>query len=243
MSDRTELSHRMSQPIPGSLAALAMAPRHIDFDVWTDALEALAYQLVYVSVKGARQLELDRAANDAVTQALAQIMDHARSLCGTPRPLLIAKDGVRVIEYEKLAEARAKVQVLTAELARASEVPASTTTEERNAWLADFEWLLHELLHQNTRLAKKRGVVAAEVQLAHNLALRSFLAHAQGVPACHLPVVLDSAGRPTIPYELYAASRAEAKRLQAQLDSLRVAQVEQKTAGRADGREPGEHHG
>jgi len=129
----------MTQPIPRSLAALALAPRHIDFDAWTDALEALAYQLVHVSVKGARQLELDRAANDAVTQALAQLMDHARTLGGTPRPVLVAKDGVRIIGYEKLAEARAKVQVLTRELELLRVQLVATSAAAAVQWEPQFD--------------------------------------------------------------------------------------------------------
>lgn len=124
--------HLPATPKPGSLVARALglirqpaaidartalstAPRFIDFDHWIDAHEDLSYHLVHIAVKGAGQPGNDHAANTAVGDALTQLMDHARLITNRPRPLLLAKDGVHMIPYERLAESRAKVQVLTAE--------------------------------------------------------------------------------------------------------------------------------
>jgi hypothetical protein len=49
---------------------------------------------------------------------------------------LLAKDGLHAIPYEKLAEARAKVQVLTAALAQAREEPAAAKAE---GWRPEFD--------------------------------------------------------------------------------------------------------
>lgn len=95
--------------------ALGTLPCLIDFDLWADDHEALAYQLVHITVKGAKQQENDRVTSATVDHALAQLMDHAHLLTNKPRPLLLAKDGVHTIPYQRLAEARAKVQVLLAE--------------------------------------------------------------------------------------------------------------------------------
>ncbi len=112
--------------------ALGTVPRLIDFDLWVDEHEVLAYQLVHITVKGAKQQENDHVTTATVDHALAQLMDHAHLITNKPRPLLLAKDGVHTIPYERLAEARAKVQVLLAENAELRAKLAASTQEQQS---------------------------------------------------------------------------------------------------------------
>ncbi|WP_027996006.1 hypothetical protein [Simplicispira psychrophila] len=111
--------------------ALDTVPCLIDFDLWVDDHEALAYQLVHITVKGAGQQENVRVTSAAVDHALAQLMNHAHLITNKPRPLLLAKDGVHTIPYERLAEARAKVQVLLVENAELRAKLAANAQEQR----------------------------------------------------------------------------------------------------------------
>lgn len=88
-------------------------------------------------------------------------------------------------------------------------MPEALSKEE---WVQEHEWLLFDLLRRATELAKRRGTVPGPTQQAYDLALQLLLAHGQGVRPDHLSVV----GRGdvgTIPYALYAASRAEVRTL------------------------------
>lgn len=95
--------------------ALGTAPRLIDFDLWIDEHQALAYRLMHITVKSTRQQGNTHVTSATADQVLGQLIDHARLITNKPRPLLVAKDGVQTIPYERLAEAQAKVQVLLAE--------------------------------------------------------------------------------------------------------------------------------
>ena len=56
--------------------------------------------------------------NRQVTAAQATLLAHARLISGAQEPTLMAKDDVHTIPYQKLADARAQVHVLEAEVAR-----------------------------------------------------------------------------------------------------------------------------
>lgn len=82
----------------------------------------------------------------------------------------------------------------------------------KDEWVQEHEWLVFDLLRRATELAKFRGTVPGPTQQAYDLALQLLLAHGQGVRPDHLRVMgRDGVG--TIPYALYAASRAEVRTL------------------------------
>ncbi len=79
---------------------------------------------------------------------------------------------------------------------------------EKEDWIAEHEWLVHELVYEAGKLAKCRGKVDGATQRGYDMALQAVLAHAQGAKPNEL-VVAGRNGVGTIPYLLYAASRAE----------------------------------
>ncbi len=81
-------------------------------------------------------------------------------------------------------------------------------TTEKIDWLAAHEWLVHELLHETRKLARCRGKVDGATQRGFDMALQAVLAHARNVDPRHL-VVAGRSDSTTIPYLLYAQSRAE----------------------------------
>lgn len=85
-------------------------------------------------------------------------------------------------------------------------------TLSKDEWVQEHEWLLFDLLRRATELAKCRGTVPGSTQQAYDLALQLLLAHCHGVRPDHLSVV-GRGGVGTIPYALYAASRAEVRTL------------------------------
>lgn len=85
-------------------------------------------------------------------------------------------------------------------------------TLSKDQWIQEHEWLVFDLLLRATELAKCRGTVPGPTQQAYDLALQLLLAHGQGVRPDQLSVV-GRGGVGTIPYALYAASRAEVRTL------------------------------
>ncbi|MBV7428091.1 MULTISPECIES: hypothetical protein [unclassified Acidovorax] len=79
---------------------------------------------------------------------------------------------------------------------------------EKDDWIVEHEWLVHELLHETRKLAQRRGKVDGATQRGYDMALQALLAHARNVDPRHL-VVAGRGGVGQIPYALYAASRAE----------------------------------
>lgn len=96
--------------------------------------------------------------------------------------------------------------------------------EERAAWVEEHEWLLYALLHEATAVACTRKYVTGAAQRAYDGALKSLLAHTHNIPESHLPMVQDRFGRATIPYHLYAASRAKVAALQVELAQAKEGQ-------------------
>ncbi|GKT16982.1 hypothetical protein AVHY2522_13635 [Acidovorax sp. SUPP2522] len=92
--------------------------------------------------------------------------------------------------------------------------------DDKAEWLSEHEWLVHELLHETRKLARCLGKVDGATQRGYDMALQALLAHARNVDPRHL-VVAGRGGVGSIPYALYAASRAEVPALR------RAAQEEQ----------------
>ena len=110
----------LGEPAKSSaIAALATPPTRIDGGAWFDEHERLSYALLYAVARGnigpiAALGQHDRE----VTAAHTALLAHARLISGVPEPILLARDGVHTIDYRKLSDARAKIQVLEEELAK-----------------------------------------------------------------------------------------------------------------------------
>ena len=216
-------SNKQSKAPPAAMSLSAMAllsaaplPVPMDAQAWYIQPVALVHDLIYATVNATR-VPADTGAQ--ATLAQQALTKHAALITQSHPPVVVTRDGQHTIAYDELGEARAKVKVLKAELEQALKelVPARVDAAE---WLEEHEWRLHDLLHKTARMAKNRVPVSGGVHYAHNRALRALLAHAQGVPARHLPVVLDATGKATIPYELFAASRAQVRELGVELEKL-----------------------
>ena len=89
---------------------------------------------------------------------------------------------------------------------------------DKHDWLQEHEWLVHELLHEARKVAQRHGKVDGATQRGYDMALQALLAHAQNVDPRHL-VVEGRGGVGTIPYMLYAQSRAEVHALRRAAES------------------------
>ena len=119
-------------PQPGSLAAAALSasaapqlpspallkmstmPTVVDTAAWYEEHAQLCYDLQVAAVRAASE----PGAEAAVGEAHAALLAHAAIINGGSGPVLLAKDGVHPIPFERLAAARAKIKVLEAENAR-----------------------------------------------------------------------------------------------------------------------------
>jgi hypothetical protein len=120
-----------------SPAAVKMStlPVVVDTAAWYEEHAQLCYELQLAAVR-AGGLGKDAATEAAVDKAHTALLAHAAIIHGGSEPVLLAKDGLHAIPYEKLAEARAKVQVLTAALAQAREELAAAKAE---GWRPEFD--------------------------------------------------------------------------------------------------------
>lgn len=113
----------MSLPMSTAEAKLGTVPTVVDTAAWYEQHVQLCYDL---------QVAVMRAARDANTEAEvghahAALLAHAAIINGGSGPVLLAKDGVHPIPFERLAAARAKIKVLEAENARLRAVGGGTT--------------------------------------------------------------------------------------------------------------------
>ncbi len=100
-------------PLPMSPAVLRMStpPSVVNPAVWYEEHAQLCYDLQVAAVRAAR----DTTAEAAVGKAHAALLAHAAIITGGAVPVLLAKDGIHTIPFERLAAARAKIKVLEAE--------------------------------------------------------------------------------------------------------------------------------
>lgn len=121
------LSPWNKSPQPGSLAAAALLqpmspavlrmstpPNVVNPGVWYEEHAQLCYDLQVAAVRAAR----DSTAEAAVGKAHAALLAHAAIITGGAVPVLLAKDGIHTISFERLAAARAKIKALEEENAR-----------------------------------------------------------------------------------------------------------------------------
>lgn len=110
-------------------------PVVVDTAAWYEEHAQLCYELQLAAVRTGGPGK-DAATEAAVDKAHTALLTHAAIIHGCSEPVLLAKDGLHAIPYEKLAQARAKVQVLTAELAQAREELAAAKAE---GWHPEFD--------------------------------------------------------------------------------------------------------
>jgi len=104
----------MPLPMSTAEAKLGTVPTVVDTSAWYEAHAQLCYDLQVAAVRAASE----PGAEAAVGEAHAALLAHAAIINGGSGPVLLAKDGVHPIPFERLAAARAKIKVLEAENAR-----------------------------------------------------------------------------------------------------------------------------
>ena len=101
-------------PVRIAEAKLGTVPTVVDTAAWYEAHSQLCYDLQVAAVRAAS----DQDAEAEVAKAHAALLAHAAIINGGSGPVLLAKDGIHPIPFERLAAARAKIKVLEAENAR-----------------------------------------------------------------------------------------------------------------------------
>ena len=104
----------MPLPMSTAEAKLGTVPTVVDTSAWYEAHAQFCYDLQVAAVRAASE----PGAEAAVGEAHAALLAHAAIINGGSGPVLLAKDGVHPIPFERLAAARAKIKVLEAENAR-----------------------------------------------------------------------------------------------------------------------------
>lgn len=104
----------MPLPMSTAEAKLGTVPTVVNTAAWYEAHAQLCYDLQVAAVRAAS----DQDAEAEVAKAHAALLAHAAIINGGSGPVLLAKDGVHPIPFERLAAARAKIKVLEAENAR-----------------------------------------------------------------------------------------------------------------------------
>lgn len=104
----------MPLPMSTAEAKLGTVPTVVDTAAWYEKHAQLCYDLQAAAVRAVR----DPNAEAEVGKAHAALLAHAAIINGGSGPVLLAKDGVHPIPFERLATARAKIKVLEAENAR-----------------------------------------------------------------------------------------------------------------------------
>lgn len=104
----------MPLPMSTAEAKLGTVPTVVDTAAWYEQHAQLCYDLQAAAVRAVR----DPNAEAEVGKAHAALLAHAAIINGGSGPVLLAKDGVHPIPFERLATARAKIKVLEAENAR-----------------------------------------------------------------------------------------------------------------------------
>ena len=147
--------HTEPSPAPGSLGALlrpqlspqppksaadvlAQIPEVVDMSAWYEQHIALLHQFLHRALKVVANTPSKRNAKlvKLIGTTHAELTLHTRKIAGDAIPVVLSRDGKYPIPFERLAEARAKVQVLTAELAQARDEVATLKVE---GWRPAFD--------------------------------------------------------------------------------------------------------
>ena len=119
-------------------AALAAVPEVIDLSAWYEQHIAMLHQFLHRALKVVANTPSKRNAKlvKLIGTTHAELTLHTRKIAGDAIPVVLSRDGKNPIPFERLAEARAKVQVLTAELAQARDEVATLKVE---GWRPAFD--------------------------------------------------------------------------------------------------------
>ncbi|CAM3404044.1 hypothetical protein [Paracidovorax anthurii] len=112
-----EAAKRRARP---AADALADVPEIVDVAAWYSQHTALLHQFLHHAIKRVAAAPVSKQTQRVIHslgQTHADLMAHTVKIAGPSVPRVLARDGKHSIPYERLAEARAKVQVLTEELA------------------------------------------------------------------------------------------------------------------------------
>lgn len=111
------LTYRRASTKADTATALATPAGPVDGAAWYDEHERLSYDLVTTMARAnVGPITALGKHNRQVTSAQAALLAHARLISGAQEPILMARDGIHTIDYRKLADARAQIQVLEEEL-------------------------------------------------------------------------------------------------------------------------------
>lgn len=111
---------------------MSTLPTVVDTAAWYEEHAQLCYDLQVAAVRAASEPD----AEAQVGKAHAALLAHAAIINGGSEPVLLAKDGIHPIPFERLAAARAKVQVLTAEITQTRDELAAVKVE---GWRPEFD--------------------------------------------------------------------------------------------------------
>lgn len=118
--------------------ALTEIPEVIDMSAWYEQHVALLHQFLHRTLWAIANTPARRNTRllKLLELAHAELREHTRKIAGGAVPKVLARDGQNTISYEKLAEARAQVRVLTAELKQAREELSAAKVE---GWRPEFD--------------------------------------------------------------------------------------------------------
>lgn len=111
------------QPPQSDRVALPTLPESVHMSAWYEQHVALLHQFLHRALKVVANTPSRR--NTQLIQRFgethAELMQHTRKIAGDAIPAVLSRDGQYLIPFDRLAEARAKVKALTAEIALARE--------------------------------------------------------------------------------------------------------------------------
>ena len=113
----------VKQPPQSARDVLAKLPESIHMSAWYEQHIALLHQFLHRSLRAIASTPAKRNTRlvRSLEQAHSDIKRHTAIVAGNAIPTVLSRDSKPMIPFERLAEAQAKVQVLTAELTQARE--------------------------------------------------------------------------------------------------------------------------
>ena len=119
-------------------AVLSTIPEAIRMSAWYEQHAALLHQLLHHVIRAVANTPAKRNTRliQQLERAHADLKRHAALIAGDSVPVVLTRDGKHTIPFSHLAEAQAKVQILTAELAQAREDNAALKVE---GWRPAFD--------------------------------------------------------------------------------------------------------
>lgn len=126
------------RPPKSARAALATLPKSVHMSAWYEQHIALLHQFLHRSLRAIASTPAKRNTRlvRSLEQAHSDIRRHTAIVAGNAIPTVLSHDGKPMIPFERLAEAQAKVQVLTAELTQAHSELSALKVE---GWRPEFD--------------------------------------------------------------------------------------------------------